>query len=376
MNDFPAKSPTSLIALFVICMTTLFAGCGGGSATPTPQQPASTVATEQQVAAPVSSSPNNSDIGRKRLPNERWTDANGVEYLGNVPLDVFFDQPYSVVQDSTPVGNAGTPAVAATDGNMSAGMSGGAVQVAEADPATAEPESGSGEDSWAELIPIETLLEEVNSSRNFMKESLLTIGAYNSSMLMIPPKAAGVAALATIVLEHPGEVTWKEDAAYIRDFAKQMNESTLQRGKKDQSRLLRLFENMSDTLNRSRPADLPEPPETDSYADVAEMRLLMMRMESAEKRMKNEAGTETAFGTQKDIIMHEAAILGTMSKVVTMPGYGYEDDPEFVGYAKRIIDAAKAIRVAAEVNDFASYEQSLSSVATACTECHSAFKNN
>ena len=324
------------------------------------------------MATPATASSSPADIGRARRANERWTDANGVEYLGNVPLDVFFNQPYTVVQDATPVGDAGTPMVASTGGGMSGG--GGEAPSVEAAPVTVEPETAASDTGWADLLPIETLLEEINSSRNFMKESLQTVGSYNSSMLMIPPKAAAVAALATIAMEHPDEVTWKVDAAYIRDLAKQMNESVLQRGKKDQSRLLRLFENMSDTLNRSKPAGLPEPPAADSYADVADMGLLMTRMESAEKRMKNEAGSETAFGTQKDVIKHEAAILGTLGIVLTKPGYGYEDDAEFKGYAQRIADAAKSIRAAAEVNDFAAYEQSLTNVTTACNDCHLAFR--
>lgn len=374
MHNSKATSRTAIVAWSVMCVTTLLSGCTGSSTQPAAEPPTGAGTAEVTPGStPTASAPVSADIGRARRPNERWADANGVEYLGKVPMDVFFDQPYSIVQDTTQVGVTGSPAmVASTDVGMSRSMSGGnPPPAAEADP---PPAADGGGDGWAELMPIETLLEEINSSRNFMKTSLQTVGAYNSSMLMIPPKAAGVAVLATIAMEHPEEVSWKEDAGYIRDFAKQMNESTLRRGKPDQVRLLTLFENMSDTLNRSKPADLAEPPATDSYADVAEMRLLMMRMDSGEKRMKNEAGTETAFATKKETIRHEAAILGAMTKVTTMAGYGYEDDEEFIGYAQRIIDAAKSIQVATEVNDFAAYENALTKITLACTECHSTYR--
>lgn len=351
----------------LIATALLLSGCTGStSPAPVATDPAASQTTPAAApAANVSSSAvGANDIGRARRQNERWTDANGVQYLGDVPLDVFFDQPYSVVQDSTQVGGVATTTPAAEMG---------------ATPATNEPEpppAATASSDWGEMIPLADLKEEVSSIRNFLDKSLRTVAEYNSSMLMIPPKAAAMGALATIAMEHPEEISWKEDAKYIRDLAKQMNDSALQRGKKDQNRLLVLFENMADTLNRSKPAGLEEPPEDDSYADVAEMRLLMMRMDAAEKRMKNEAGSETAFETQKEMIRHEAAMLGTLAKVVTLEGYGYEEDEEFIGYAQRLMDATAAIRAATEVNDFASYDKALSKISTGCTECHTVFKND
>ncbi len=352
-----------------VIVVVLLSGCTGS--TPAPPSTATTGNTTSPATAADAgqaiASTGSSDIGRRRRPNERWADANGVEYLGNVPLDVFHDQPYAIVQDATPVGGT-------TQQPQVSGMGGSAAPPPVEDPEPVETAAAEGADNWADIIPLETLKSEVNSIRNALDKSLRTVGDYNAGMLSIPPKAAAIAALATIAMEHPEEITWKEDAKYIREFAKQMNENALQRGKKDQSRLLVLFENMTDTLNRSKPADLPEPPAEDSFVDVAEMRLVMFRMESAQKRMKNEAGSETAFGTQKDMISHEAAILGTMTKVVTMAGYGYEDDPEFLGYAKRITGAAMEIRGAVDANDFESYDLALSKISTACTECHLAFK--
>lgn len=347
-------------------MIVVIGGCNGST---TPQPPAGTATAAAAAPGDTTTATQPAENSNQpRRQNERWTDANGVEYLGNVPLDVFYDQPYTVVQDATPVGGT-----AVASGGGMGGMS-APVTAVETEPVVAAADAGGSSDDWNELIPLEILKEEVNSSRNFMNQSLQTVGAYNSSMLMIPPKAAAIAALATIAMEHPEAVSWQEDAKYIREFAKQMNASTLQRGKKDQARLLTLFENMSDTLNRSKPADLPEPPEDDSYADVAEMGLLMSRMDSAEKRMKNEAGTETAFGSQKEMIAHEAAILGALTKVATMPGYGYADDEEFRAFAKRVTDAVGEIRGAIEVNDFETYEKSLSRISISCTECHSVYR--
>ncbi len=300
---------------------------------------------------------------------EVWIDANGQKWFGNVPMDVFFDEPYTVASDQTSL-------VANTD-PIPDSVPIDPVPSAPLDSVPIAPVAGSGdEDSWDSLITIAALDEEVKSIRNFMNENLQSVGAFNSAMLMLPPKAGTLAAMAELATKHPESVSWKDDAAYIRDLAKQMNSGALQRGAKDQKRMLELFEAVSDTLNRSRPAGLNEPPATDSFAEAAEMRLLMLRMDEAEKRMRTEAGTEGAMSSRRSMIVHEASMMASIAKIVTLQGYGYEDDPVFKDYAGEIIGAAQSIKIAAESSDFASYEGSLSKISTTCQNCHSKYKND
>jgi hypothetical protein len=367
---------TDLCCVAVVSATMLLVGCGDRTPPPpVPTLPAPSAAQSATNAdgtsAAVPPSSPDSDPGRARRQNERWTDANGVEYLGNVPLDIFFDQPYSVASDMTPLNGAAstngqTPPVATAMSNELPPST-----TAAAPPTTAE----GGAQSWGEMIPMTVIDEEIKSIRNFLTQSLQSVGSYNRSMLMVPPNAAAVAVLSGIVMQHPDDISWKEDAIYIRDLAKKMNESTLMPGKKDQDRLLKLFESMADTLNRSRPADLDEPSADDDFATVAEMRYVMMRMGQAETKLKTEVN-EGGFASKKDMVKHESAILGTMAKVISLEDYGYGDDEEYVGYAQRIVQGAKDATNAAEGGDFNTYELSLTKVSTACQECHAAYKNN
>ncbi len=371
-HGFPFFSITAL------CLLTLLPGCGGKPA----PAPTGTTNTTQQTAATSENGAAQTTAGagsdnQPRRQNELWKDSAGREYLGDVPLDVFFDQPLTVAGDTTPLAGANVASSGGGEMQMTATVSGGDVPMPAENPAdTPTVAATAGGDGWEEMLAMEVLNNEVTSICNFLNGTVNSVGSYNSSMLMIPPKAAAVAVLSAIAIEHPGDLSWKEDAAYIRDLAKRMNEGPLQRGKKDQVRLLELFENMTDTFNRSRPAGLEEPPAGDSFSDVAEMRFVMMRMEEAEKRMKTEAGSESAFGSKKDMIKHEAAILGTLTHIIAREEYGYGDDQEFTGYANKVIEAAKAIRDAADSNDFNSYQLSLSNVSTSCQQCHSVFKNN
>lgn len=359
-------------------LAAVMVGCGGKSDPPpaaqtdSPSEDQSTAATEQATAGTSASS---GSPGQ----NEVWTDENGNRFLGQVPFDVFYDQPYTVASNTTPLTGAAAEPVASLPGVTTP------TATSSTAPMTAEPTetaggsttaAASGDVAWTELIPIEVLDAEIKSVRNFLNATLQSVASYNSSMLMIEPKAATVAALAAISEQHPGDISWKEDAAYIRNLAKKMTESPLQRGKKDQARLLTLFENMRDTFNRSRPAGLEEPPADDSFVDVAEMRLLMQRMEEAEKKMKTEAGSESLFSEKPDMIRHEAALLKTFTHLISQEEYGYGDDEEFRKYAGGVMEGVDSIRTAVDANDFNAYQLALSTISTNCQQCHRVFKNN
>lgn len=366
----------SVNLLLVLCAICPIVGCGSSD---------SVVPADDGSGTPISDVNSNAESGlpeagdavraavQQRRPNERWADENGVEYLGNVPLDVFFDQPLEVASNATPLGGMPVANLPAMDSStMTPAATDMGAESAASDPVVVAASS----DDWADLLPAKNLLDEVNQIRNFLKSSLQSVGTYNGAMLSIPGRAASLAALAEIASKHSEDISWKEDAAYIRNLAKKMTESNLQRGKKDQARLLLLFENIADVLNRSKPAGLEEPNPEDSFSDVAEMRLLMMRMAEAERKMKNEAGTESAFENKKDVVQHEAMIMASLTKVISREEYGYGDDPEFVGYAQKVMDACETIRDSADTGTFSAYELALSRISTNCQECHSVYKNN
>ena len=374
----------ALVAGVWVITSAILPGCGSSSNAPPESSQPNAAATDAPAVptAGVQVSPDTisagqpnstNDVNRPRRQNERWTDSEGREYLGNVPLDVFFDEPYAIAseQQSLP-----KPTIADTSSSTAQSPDSTSTTPAPSTVPQSDERPENGATNWSATIPIDVLTSEITEVRNFLNGSLQSVSKYNPSMLMIPPRAATAAVLAEIARQHSESVTWKADAPYIRDLAKRMNENPLRRGRADQSRLLLLFENMTDTFNRSRPADLEPPPDSDTFADVAEMRLVMMRMADAEQRLKTEAGTESLFRDKAAFIEHEAALLQTMTHVVTTDGYGYEDDEEFRGYATTLINAAMSVRKAATDNDFPSYEAALTQISQACNQCHADFKNN
>lgn len=366
-------------------------GCGGGETAAPPPQAASHGQPGQQSMAP-SDTPANATIAtaeKQHARDEVWVDDKGQKWFGKVPMDAFFDKPYEVATNTTPIAGA-TQAIASAEPAMESATADSADStetespqpaVVSTTPAPEKPAESTSTaavaaDSWDALIPVAVLDEEIKNIRNFLQETVSSVGNYNSSMMMIPPKVATMAALAEVAHLQDQSVSWKDDAIYIRDLAGKMNSSPLQRGAKDQKRLQELFESVADILNRSKPAGLEAPPETDSFAETAEMRSLMKRMEEAERLMKTEVGSDDALTAKKAFVQHEAAVLGVLAKIVTQPGYGYEDDAEFKGFASGIVAATQSLKDAAEGGDFSGFEAAMSGIATNCQNCHSRYKND
>lgn len=359
------------INLVVICA---LSGCGssGSTAPPdaaAPADPAPAPADPPAVAATDTTPEQETPAPAARRPDEVWEDESGRRYLGQIPYDVFFDHPLAVAGEQQVVATtAETPAVSSDpDREMPTASNESAAP-------TADTSSSSGGD-WESLLPVEVLESEVKSIRNFLNQKLQSVGTYNSAVTMIPPRAATLAALAAIAADHSGHISWQADAGYVRDLAASMNSDVLQRGPKDQRRLLAIFENLADTLNRSRPSDLPAPDPETALSDVAEMRLLMMRMEQAEQRLRTEVN-ESSFRSQAELVTHEAAMLSGLMQAMATETYGYADDPEFLGHAEKIMESGRRMKDAADSGDFTAFELGLTQVAGTCQACHRDYKNN
>ncbi|MEO2036346.1 MAG: cytochrome c [Planctomycetaceae bacterium] len=367
-----SRLPKRLLRLSALPILCVLCGCGGGETANTLGDHSAATASTESVSGAAGSGPvDGASLAEvNRGADEVWVDFEGRRHIGKVPYDVFFDHPLAVATDDQIVGrnHKSKPETARDPGALGA--------VPKADPVAPTPELPSGI-GWASLLPAEVLEAEVKFNRNFLNQKLRSVGNYNSSVTMIPVSAAMIAVMAAIAIEHSEEVSWKEDAAYIRDLAASMNADPLQRGLKDQRRLLRLFDNLNDTLNRSRPAGLPKPDPKSSLSDVAEMRLVMMRMRTAEQRLQTEVN-ESSFESQqgRDLVLHEAALLSGLVKAVTTASYGFADDPDFNEYARDVAEQGQAMRAAVEAGDFNAFELNRSRMTDTCQRCHRDYKSN
>ncbi len=191
------------------------------------------------------------------------TDAQGRKWLGDVPYDVFFNDPLAVAAEG------GTPAVArqaalrrlggsdkpSAEGGRSFSRAGSKPA---SRPASRKPEAAAGRD-WNALIEMDVLDAEVKRIRNELAAQLQSVPKYNSHFQEIAIAGTTLAAVAEIVAEHPGSVSWKPNAPFVRDLAAKIHDAASAPGGPAFQATKTPYEQLVDVLDGNLPAGVPVP---------------------------------------------------------------------------------------------------------------------
>ncbi len=359
-----------LRTLFIInsLILLLLAGCGGRDSrdvsesepqTETPSDAAPDSNAQVSTASPKVSNPAPADSEGNLIQNRA-----GRTWIGQIPLDVWFDDPIGVASTA---GQVAQP-----------------TEVANTTPATGTPETttdpmpkpmpaSSGGPDWKRIIPAELLDAEVTTIRNRFNADLQTVGSFNSSYLSIPPHAATLSVLAHVAGKHPGDIRWKANAKYIKHLAGKMNEEKLRRGPSSQRPLKEKFDYILEVLNGSVPATLEAPPDNEPISELVEMSLIMKRLEIGSKNVRVDGGTAEAMKSNAEKIKQEAAVMGALTEVL-LDGYGFEGDDGFAKYVKTMVEATEEARDSVQNDQFDKFELSVSKIFQACQQCHSDYR--
>ena len=286
----------------------------------------------------------------------------GKQWIGEVPRDIYFDDPLSVAADKRPVGGAAVAGTPTTD--PAAGKSAGKSTEPDTPPATASA------GDWKTVIGIEPLKTEVKAIRNSLTGHLQNVGKFNSGLKAIPSEGATLAVLASVAASHSGEVSWKKNAKFIRDLAGQMLTEKLARGRKSFEQVKTPFETIVEILDGGNPAELPASKDQAAFSDVAEFGYLMQRMDRGFKWIQGNARDEESYKEHAVKIRHEAAVMGVLARVIKEEGYGWNDDEDFVKHADAMLDACLSVEKAVSSEAFADYDKAITKIDQLCTQCH------
>lgn len=356
----PRKSWFGFVGISLATLI-LVVGCGGNNSTSVTQPDEGSSQPDESVNSPQTSNPTASFPSGGSMIVER----DGRKWIGDVPVDVWYNDPLSVAATSGQVAQSNPmPETQVADASIPS---------KEEKPGPTTPEISGGID-WQAVIPAELLDAEVTAIRNRFNADLQTVGSYNSSYLGIPPHAVTLAVLSHIATKHPGEIRWKKNGNYIRSLSGQMIAEPLRRGPSSQKPLKLKFENVLEILNGSVPATLEAPPGGESIADAAKVSLIMKRLENCEKLISVNGGTEGAMKENAELLKQEAAVLGALTQVL-LDGYeDYEGDEDFAAFVTNMVDASKGMREHIKAEQFDKFELDISKMKKTCTECHSTYR--
>lgn len=330
-------------------------GCGGTAAPPAVDANPDPVAK----AAPKAPSAKAEESVGEPAPKKTEPARGERRFVGDIPYDVFFDDPLRVVADSTKV--AATPA--------SPDMK----SPAEAAPVAAAPAATGGALDWTAFLTADDIQNEIKTVRNHLNSSLQNLGTYNGGVKDIAVDGAVISGLARILSETPEEVTWKKNSAMVEDYGRQIWDAASgsgSLGRESYEKVQAANERLVSLLSGNVPADAKAPPAGRTFNEIAHRKGLMKRIDRASEYLRANINTEGKLKSEQEKILHEAALIAAFGTVCSNPSYESADESDYQKYAKDLIGGAQEVHGAAKDQAYEKFQSGLNRLLKACNDCH------
>lgn len=294
-------------------------------------------------------------------------DEQGRKWLGEIPYDVWFDDPRSIVADeplvttAQPVATESAPAPIA-DGRRPAEATSAADAAAES------------EIEWQAVVSADVLDEEVKQAHNRLAGSMRSVGQFNRDYEQVRVHGGTLAALGAIAIEHPGSLRWKDNAGYVRDVGTRIEEAAAARGRDAYEAAHTAFLQLETILNGVVPADLPQPQKRRDFADCAERGTLMQRIEQAYEWLRENVTTAGTLKQEAHAASHEASLLAALGKVVSAESYSLSDEPTYAEQSGTLVHSAARAAGAATEGKFDDFSAAMNDLQNSCTACHAEYR--
>ena len=301
--------------------------------------------------------------GKKRALPPKWDQRT---------LDKFFSDARGTLEGDRPnFGTGSSVATSKTPGGDS-GASGNSAAGGAADPG---PAAG-GEFAWSKLIASESLVDEIKSYQNVVKEDVKTPSDFKGDGFKKARRDFTFLAVAFgVVAEYDGDVRWKNQAAAAREmFARTgVNCKVATDGAYNDAKL-----RADDLGGLIRGETLPTPPNLETktaWAKVANRPPLMNRLEMAQQnRLAVWTANQADFSKNVDAIYREAQIVAMLAEVIQREGFEFTDDNSYKGFARDMQKQALDIAEGAKAKNFDQARLAAGNLAKACSNCHGSFR--
>jgi hypothetical protein len=387
VSSSPMRLTVVALAGLTLSMLTL-AGCGPA---PSASHPTSSAPSSTAAGAPTATGTQQPLADGEKAVAER-TDAQGRKWLGDVPYDVFYDDPLAVAAEgrskgaSTDAPSKGKTAAGASEkpgsstvadtGNR--GETGGSSApkgngtAATKSTGAAKP-SGSGTD-WSTLIDADALDGEVKRIRTELTAGLQSVAKYNTHYQDIAVSAATLAALAEIVAEASGAASWKEHAGSVRDLAASVHDAAKGLGGPAFQATKTPTDQLMDVLDGNVPAGLPAAEPLRDFSQVANRSALMKRMDRSFQHLKKGGPAEQLLKKDAGQVIEDAAMLAVLSRVIAVGHYDSAEDPKYREHATELTRSATDLATAAKSGEAPTFSDALMRVQKRCDACHADFR--
>lgn len=367
---------------------TITAGCGRESR-PKQQQAETTAVREESGQDKTGTGTAASELRETKTPlagsgsgvrpsnDVLRTDPQGRKWLGDIPYDVWFDDPLSVVGKGIESSRRGSSGDASTDlgGMVEAGKKAVPSEAAVASTdATSKMEQEAPADGWKRLVSADALDAEVKSIRNNLAAALQSVGKYNAKYKDVQTMGSTLAAIGAIAAEHPDDVRWKSSALYMREIGTAIESSADKVGSDAYRATKKSYDALIGLLDGNTPSGIEEPPARDGFSEFIDRGGLMKRIDIGFQWLKKEITSEKALQSNAAKAEHEAAIMAALGRVIAGNDYSSADEADYAAHAKSFVDGAVELTRAGAAGEMPAFVEARDRVQKKCDECHSAYR--
>jgi hypothetical protein len=183
-----------------------------------------------------------------------------------------------------------------------------------------------------------------------------------------------LAALFAVIVEHEGDVRWKQDAAAARDlFARSAancksgapqvyNETKLRKA------------DLEDLVGGSGLASRQADGEND-WGIIADRVPLMTYAEILlEGPLKQGSRSAEAVKAEGDRVRRAAELLAVVGEILQQEGMADSDDEDYALLCKELMDASASVSLALDQEDAAAVSRAVGAVSQSCVKCHESYR--
>ncbi len=363
-------SPCFQSRRFVVVMVMLVHGWGCSKTAPTPGD------SLTKPQANDHSPRHDSDGPGKGSTEGRPTEGNvspnaagsGTKWVGEIPYDVFFDQPLFVAADMRGAAATTTASSDSPHENEPGSFTGSRDHAARDTGSDTVPAISSAASSadWRRFADIEVLNDEVKQLRNHLTGNLRTVATYNRNLDAIANDAVVLAAIAAVVAAHPDPLSWQEKANAVRNLSAQLAAQAGESGRDAFSAAQVPFEQLAEVLDGGPPphaaavADVP-------FSEIADRSELMKRIKRSFDWLKSEINSESRFRRSSDALEREASLMAVLGAIVSAECYDLSDEPQYQQFVHEFIEGNVGMATADSYDTFTTARDR---VQNSCATCH------
>lgn len=245
-------------------------------------------------------------------------------------------------------------------------------------------DAGSADDSkaapknlpWSQIITAETLEAEIKRLSLSLNKSVATPSQFKGGGYKDARRDfSELAILFAVVAQYDGSVRWKDTAPGLRELYARVAANAKVGTDETYREATARRDDLAELVRGSRPKVPNAAAEVADWTKVSAREPLMQRLNIAQQERLNPWLADAAtFRRNQGDVSHEAQVTALLANVIHLGEYEYWDDETFAGLAQELQQAAIDATAAAASDNFDQARRAITRAATACVNCHDAYR--